>query len=286
MRMTGRREHGSGRGGPAEKDTLLIRFLYRTLPGRCLLRGLTAPSFSKMMGRLLSSRPSRILVPYYIRRYRIDMTGCLKTHFDSFNDFFTREKVLTIEAGARDVISPCDGFLSCYTIGDDLTLRIKKSRYTTAGLLRSDALAAEFSGGDALVFRLEPRHYHRYLYCLDGKIERTMTIPGILHCVRPTACGTYPVYTENARQYTVIRSPGAGTVVQMEIGALMVGRICNHGMEHYAVKGREKGWFEFGGSTIVLLFQKGAVDLRAIKKDLPEGTERPVCIGEVIGQSG
>lgn len=43
----------------------------------------------------------------------------------------------------------------------------------------------------------------------------------------------------------------------MEVGAMMVGRITNHeAVPGYVTRGEEKGYFEFGGSTIILLTQK------------------------------
>ena len=53
-----------------------------------------------------------------------------------------------------------------------------------------------------------------------------------------------------------------GKVVQVEVGALMVGRIQNHHEAGPMARGAEKGYFEFGGSTIVLLLEKNRVKIR------------------------
>ena len=71
----------------------------------------------------------------------------------------------------------------------------------------------------------------------------------------------------------------------MEVGALLVGRIVNYHEEHSFVRGEEKGRFEFGGSTIVLLFEKGSVNFpEELFRYSREGYEKRVKLGEKIGE--
>ena len=265
------------------KESIFLRFLYNTIPGRYLLKLLVQPSVSRAAARFLSSAASRPLIGYYLRKYKIDLTRCEKKTFNSFNDFFTRKKHIDICPDDLSVISPCDGYLSIYQIGDDLRMQIKHSAYTVEELLESNELASGFEGGICCVFRLEPQHYHRYLYPVSGTIQEEKVIPGVLHCVRPVACSRFPVYIRNSREYVLIQNDILGSVIQMEVGAMLVGRINNHHHDTSAKRGMEKGYFEYGGSTIILLFRKDAVQLPPQFKDAV-GTERemPIAIGQPL----
>lgn len=204
--------------------------------------------------------------------------------YRSFNDFFTRHK--TIKAIRDDVsaLTPCDAFLSVYRISDTLTMNIKHSEYTIADLLDDKELARRFEGGLCCVFRLEPQHYHHYLYPVDGTIKLRKRIYGVLHSVRPVCCEAYPVWFHNSREYVLIDSPLFGNVVQMEIGALLVGKI-NNSSGDTAVKGTEKGYFEYGGSTVILLFEKDSISLLPdYDAVIDTKEETPVKAGRILGQ--
>ena len=112
-------------------------------------------------------------------------------------------------------------------IEKDSEFTIKHTRYSVEDLLQDKSLAARFEGGKALVFRLTPANYHRYCYPAEGRVLSEKKIPGVLHCVRPVALCSVPVFAQNSREYQVIRTERFGTMVQMEIGALLVGKITN-----------------------------------------------------------
>ena len=117
----------------------------------------------------------------------------------------------------------------------------------------------------------------------DGRILETKTLPGVLHTVRPIAFRRYPVFSENAREFAVLQTANFGKVIQMEVGALFVGRIVNHPLTEFT-RGQEKGKFEFGGSTVILLLQR---DVAVIDGELLENTrsgfESIVRLGQKIG---
>ncbi len=268
-----------------KKETLSIRFLYQTIPGRAILKFLTKPFLSNTAGQFLGSRFSRWLIPLFIRKHNISMDGFEGRKFHSFNDFFTRKRTLgQIDITPNHFISPCDGYLSIYPISQDQVYHIKHTEYHLQDLLKSRALAQKFSGGTCLIFRLTPQNYHRYCYVCNGTKMESRVIPGILHCVRPTAYASFPVFTENSREYTRIRTQQFGEIIQMEIGALLVGKIKNHPKKGNVLQGMEKGYFEFGGSTILLLAQKGrlSVDSQFIK-NTKMGLETEVRLGEKVG---
>lgn len=271
------------------KDSLALRFLYRTLPGRLVLKLLAQPRVSQMAGRFLSSSASRWIVPYYVRRYHICMDNIEVSAggFSSFNAFFTRKRKL--ESGDMTyghIVSPCDGLLSVEKITNNTVFDIKHAKFTLEDLLRDKELANRFQDGVLLIFRLTPQHYHRYGYAVEGKVLCARKIRGKLHCVRPIALRTVPVYAQNSREYEVIAAGKFGVVVQMEIGALLVGKINNFREKtdkRRVWAGDEKGYFAFGGSTIVVILQKESVVLNEALYDRQIGSgEIPVQKGEFI----
>lgn len=263
-------------------ESLSLRFLYRTACGRALLKALVKPGLSRFVGRFLDSPCSKPLIGPFRRRNGIDMRGVIVPEggFLSFNSFFCRQRSdLSVDRDPRYLVSPCDGLLSVFPIGEDSRFAIKHTDYSLEELLQDPALAGEFRDGLALIFRLTPAHYHRYIYPEDGVVLREKKIPGELHTVRPIATEQVPVYVRNSREYALLQSENLGSLVQMEVGALLVGRITNLPTSGFVTRGQERGYFEFGGSTIVLLLRKGTV------KMLPAFSEEeiPVCLGQRIG---
>ena len=239
-----------------------LEFLYGTAPGRLLLRGLTRPWFSRLGGRVMDSRLSALAVPGFIRRHGIDMGGCPRDRFDSFNDFFTRRLApgeRPVDPDPDGLLSPCDGRLALWPIRPDGRFPVKGTAYTLEGLLRDGALAERFAGGTLWLFRLSPEDYHRYIWPADGERGPAVRIPGLYHTIQPLERGQRPVYHENTREYCLLATDRFGPMVMMEVGALLVGRIVNEPDEGPAVRGAEKGHFAFGGSTVILLTEKDAV---------------------------
>ncbi len=273
------------------KDSLLLRFLYGTVPGRAVLKFLAWPGVSKLGGRFLSSRISRLAVPYYIKKFHIDMADIEVPAggFPSFNAFFIRKRRhVGFDSAYDHLSSPCDGYLTIADITEGTVFFVKNTAFSLEDLLCDTELAAKFRGGSAFIFRLTPAEYHRYCYAADGNIVRGEKIPGKLHCVRPIALRNMPVFVQNSREYQVIRTEHFGMMVHMEIGAMLVGKIRNDSgylKKGCVRKGGGKGYFEFGGSTIVLLTQKGMIspDPALYKRKDGEG-EIPVHMGECIGQ--
>lgn len=245
----------------------LLSFLYTNIFGRMLLKPLIQPQVSKLAGRYLSSAHSKWLISKFIERNEINMDIYEECDYSSFNDFFTRK----IKPDSRPVpedldvlISPCDCLATVYPIQENTTFSIKNTEYTLRSLLRSPRLAKRFRSGYAYILRLTVEDYHRYLYSVSGKQSKNYHIDGTFHTVNPIANDYLPIYKENTREYTVIHSKEFGDVLQMEVGALLVGKISNHKQSTVVTRGEEKGFFEYGGSTIVVLTQKGRVTPRSV----------------------
>lgn len=259
-----------------------LEFLYGTAAGRVLLKPLTAPALSHLAGRILDHPVSKILIPGFVSRNHIPMEEYQETSYHSFNDFFCRKikpSLRPIDPLPEHLIAPCDGLLSVYPISQDLVIPVKQSRYTISSLLRNSALAKKFEGGYCMVFRLCVDHYHRYCYPDDAVRSAEVKIPGVYHTVRPVALEALPVFLENTREYCLLRTRHFKTIVQMEVGAMLVGRICNPPSARQVRRGQEKGFFQYGGSTIILLVQKDQVHMSGVYR---AAREVPVHMGQEI----
>lgn len=280
------------KGYVTENNSLQDRFLekmYGSAIGRAILKPLVNPILSQAGGRILDSRISALAVPAFIRHAEIDMKDYERRKFRSYNDFFTRQ----LREGARKInmvpehfISPCDSRVSVYPIDGKCHVKIKHTSYTVSELLKNPVLAKRYEGGYIWVFRLCVDDYHRYIYIDDGFESRRVHIPGVLHTVNPVANDVYPIYKENTREYALLKTMNFGTVLMMEVGALMVGRIENVPLRGRVKRGKEKGNFAFGGSTIVLMTQKNRVMPDPdIFRNSEYGIETRVHLGEKIGVS-
>ena len=271
-----------------KKESLALRFLYKTILGRLVLKLLCLPCVSRLCGSFLDSKASKLLIMPFVRKNRIDLGEYYSDDFKSFNNFFSRrikEGQRPIQEDPSVLVAPCDGLLSAYRITDDTVIPVKQSRYTISSLLGDSPVAERYKDGICLVFRLCVDHYHRYCYIDSGAKGGNTFLPGKLHTVRPIALEQFPVFTQNCREYTVIRSENFGSIVQMEVGAMLVGKIKNYHGEKIVKRGEEKGMFLYGGSTIIILMEEGQVQLPQAFYDAAEAqTEIPVKMGQQIGQ--
>lgn len=267
------------------KESHLTAFLYKTYLGRLILKLINSLWLSKIIGKFLCTKISKCLINPFIKKNKVNMEDYEIINYYSFNDFFSRN----IKDNKREIgkyfISPCDAKLRVYNINKDLLFKVKNSEYKIEDLLEDKSIAKKYNDGYALVFRLAVEDYHRYCYVDNGNQEYNRYIKGILHAVRPVALYQYPVFIQNSREWTILHTINYGDIIQMEIGALMVGKIVNLHSNYNFKKGEEKGYFQFGGSTIILLVQKDKV---IIEQDILDNSinniETIVKYGENIGK--
>ncbi len=239
-----------------------VKFLYNTFIGSICLRFITFRFISKIVGCYLDSKLSKKRIKKYIKNNSIDMSLFVEEDYKSFNDFFTRrikpeKRPFTLKE--NEFPSPCDGKVSIYKINEHSSFKIKGFTYTVETLLRNKDLASKYKDGYCLVIRLSVEDYHRYFYIDECSKSSNTFIKGKLHTVQPYALSKRKVFSENCREYTTMNTKNFGDVTQVEVGAMMVGRIANNHQEGVFSRGEEKGKFEFGGSTIVLLIEKDKV---------------------------
>lgn len=271
------------------KANCILRFLYNTHIGRVILKVLTLPVISRAVGLFLDSPFSIWLIPIMVKRNHIDLSEYEKQKYESFNDFFTRKIKYPnrkFDMDEKSFVSPCDAKLSVYNIDENSVFKIKDSYYTLDDLLDEEETAHEYEGGLCLIFRLCVDDYHRFFYVDDCYEDGYRFIKGELHTVQPIAFEHYNVYKRNAREYTILVTDNFGTLIQVEVGALLVGKIKNHHKGGKQGRGYEKGMFEFGGSTVVLLVRKDKVIIdEEIVNNTNNNKETVVKAGEIIGRA-
>ena len=229
------------------------------------------PGFSKWYGKRMSTPDSRSRVAPFIEKYRLEESDFEKKadEFTSFNDFFYR----TLAPGARpidpapeSIVFPADGRHFGFTNAEDVAgVFIKGQKWSLEKLVGDPALAEKFKGGSLVLSRLCPVDYHRYHFPVAGTPGETQNIRGPLFSVSPIALRQKLSYLwENKRTVTVLETEKIGTVICMEIGATCVGTIHQTFQPGSPVeKGAEKGYFAFGGSSTITLFEPGKVQLEA-----------------------
>ncbi|KAI0067215.1 hypothetical protein BV25DRAFT_1819523 [Artomyces pyxidatus] len=251
-----------------------IRLLYKGARGR--LEGARArrllKSLSIKQGIKYDSPESVHDIPNFIQFHNLNVDEIQDPidSFKTFNEFFYRKlkpsarPVDSIDDPNRLVSAADSRLLAFETVSEATRLWIKGREFTVARLL-GDAYKGQFdryTGGALVIFRLAPQDYHRFHSPVDGTIGPMTYISGEYYTVNPQAIRTtLDVYGENARKIVPIDSPQFGRVMAVCIGAMMVGTIKTTPAEGEQVKrGQELGYFAFGGSTVVMLFEKGVVE--------------------------
>ena len=262
-----------------------LLFLYNNPIGRILLKIVINPATSRFYGWLKSRPSSAKDIPAFIEEHNIDMSDFIDRRYNSFSDFFTRrlrDGARKIDMSDRALISPADSKLLVYSIDDDLMMHIKGSDYTVNELVDNKTDVSRYNGGYALVFRLCMDDYHRYCFVDKGMVVSSYKVKGKLHTVSSIS-KDYKIYKENARVVNVLNTENFGEMVQIEVGALLVGSIVNREVTSFA-KGEEKGYFEPGGSTVIILLRNDDASIDAdILEQSAQGIETVVKYGESIG---
>ena len=270
-------------------DSGFLRFLYRPVLGAPLRFLMTRKWVSQLGGAYMDAGISKYRIAKFVKSNHIDLSDYEDRPYSSFNDFFTR-KILpykrVFSSDPADFCSPADSRLSAFKVEENAVFTIKSNPFTLEELLCDKALAKEYAKGMVLVFRLSVDDYHRYAFFDGGKVASAPRyVPGAFHTVRPIAFAHQRrVLCQNAREVTVLQTENFGKAIQIEVGAMMVGRIVNHPKEEF-LRAEEKGYFAFGGSTVVLILKEGAVELDPVFfENTANGLETRVLCGETIGK--
>lgn len=253
----------------------MLQFLYNTVLGRGLLKIIFARRwFSKLVSLYYKSPFSKNKIKRFSKRYNIK----LDKEYKNFNDFFIRKKEVATNTNSKELIAIADSYLSVYNV-DNSSFKIKNSRYNLSELICDKKLAKEYEGGIILIYRLALNNYHRYVFLDNGRLIYKNNIKGELHTVRKVS-SRYKVFVRNSRVINIMETENFGDVLQVEVGAILIGKIVNHDISDFS-KLDEKGYFEYGGSTIIQVFKKDKIKL---DKRIKPNVENVVKIGEKVGE--
>ena len=275
-----------------EKETIaaekLLRFICENPVGRVSLLYLsTRKVTSRLYGMYCRTRYSARAIPAFIRDYQVDMSGC-KENYDSFTEFFTREKEgIRFPEELGMLGSPCEGLASVYTdIDPDSQYAAKDSMFSLSELFGDKDMAESYRGGAIVRLRLTPVNYHRMHFFDDGVIVGTKTIDGALYSVNPLALNRIArLYCRNKRALIQFSSVNFGDVVLVEVGATFVGSIvhCFESGEQVS-RGQQAGYFMPGGSLVLMFFRKGAYKpCESLLNQTAAGFETKVAVGTPLG---
>jgi phosphatidylserine decarboxylase len=272
-----------------------LRWTYGTSPGRLALKLFVRRSLlSRYYGWRMGLRYSANRILPFIVDYGLDVDEFAKSAlaFKTFNEFFCRALkpgARPIAPGERLAVLPADGrHLAFQNVDAAAGFYAKGQRFDLKAFLGDEALAAKFAGGALLISRLCPVDYHRFHFPVAGTPGEARLINGFLYSVSPIALRqNLACLWENKRMVTLVESPVFGTVAVCEIGATMVGSIFQSFVPRRAVgRGEEKGWFKFGGSCVVTIFQPGRIRLDAdLVEQTAAGLEVYARMGERLGEA-
>lgn len=248
------------------------------------------PLFSQLFGFWQKQSWTKRNVVPFIQKYGIDINEFLDPvdSYHCFNDFFIRKLKPEARpvAAAEDVaVIPADGRYYFYPQIDQVDgFLIKGEKFKLSSLLEDEALAAKYQQGAMVIARLCPTDYHRYHFPVDCVPSDTQLINGWLYSVNPIALKkNIQIFVQNKRCVTILETKKFGKVLFVEIGATSVGSMIQtyEPNKHYP-KGAEKGYFSFGASSLILLFEPNTITFDA---DLIEATRQGLEIKCLLGQS-
>ena len=268
-----------------------LTWLYNNPVGEATMFTLVKRKFvSSLYGNMMDQPSSADKIQPFVDEYNIDMNIIQNPKFNSFNDFFTRKlkaEARPINNDSHVIISPADGKILAYADISNADFIIKGFRFNVSSFLADAELAKKYKSGSLIVIRLAPYDYHRFHFPVSGEVSKPVLVEGDLYSVNPMALRQMAeIFILNKREYVSISTFQFGDVIMAEVGATMVGSIIQTYEKTNAVAGNEKGFFKFGGSTVVLLFEKNKIIIDTdLLKNTAVGLETEVKMGERIANA-
>lgn len=247
-----------------------LRWTYGSPLGRLSLHALVKrAAFSRWYGRRMDAPTSRRKVSPFISTYKVDASEFAEPPgaYRTFNEFFYRK----LKSGARPIdpdpahaVFPADGrHFGFQDVSKLEGIFVKGEVFDLHRLLGSDELTHPFRDGAMVLSRLCPTDYHRFHFPVSGLAGAPHLIDGPLFSVNPIALRrNIHIFAENKRAVSRIASEEFGMVVMVEVGATCVGSFdYTFTPGERVAKGAEKGFFKFGGSSTITLFERGRIQL-------------------------
>jgi len=268
-----------------------IRFLYNHSFGSRLNRFIArTPLISKAFGWWQKQFWTRRAVIPFIEAYDVDADEFLDSpnSYRSFNDFFIRKlkpESRPIDQNTESAVMPADGrYLFFQNIAHTEGYIVKGKKFSLQSLLGDEELANQYARGSMVIARLCPTDYHRFHFPVDCIPGAPKLVNGALYSVNPLALRkNINIFTENKRYITELDSKVFGKVLFIEVGATCVGSVHQtYTPDQPCKKGDEKGYFSFGGSSIIMLFEPNKIHF---DDDLIKASQQRIEIRCLMGQS-
>ncbi len=265
-----------------------LSFLYKnSFISKCILYVVaSSPLISRVYGWVQKTGWSKKKIKPFIQKFNVDTSEFAQSvhEFTSFNDFFIRKLRPHVRPIANDLCLPADGrYFAIEALSDKSAFLVKGATFNLPAFLGDAELAKRYEGGNLLLARLCPVDYHRVHFPVSCTPRAPVKISGGLYSVNPLATKKTPsIFWENKRERISLETKEYGTVQCVLVGATNVGTI------HYSftpnthyTRGEELGYFSFGGSALVLLFEKGVCTLA---KDIVSASEKGIEVLCKMGQ--
>lgn len=272
-----------------------VKWLYNSFWGKFLSNSLVKAPLSILYGQLQDLPISKNKIPGFIENFQIDMSEFLPEKgkdelepYSSFNTFFVRE----FKDGAREIEKSPDKmpafsearYFGYSSITDDKTIPVKGKFLNAQELLSNSKWTETFKDGPLLLARLCPVDYHRFHFPDSGHVLDHYKVGGLYHSVNPIALkAKEDIFSTNVREVTILETENFGKIAYVEVGAICVGRIEQSTDLTTFKRGQEKGYFLFGGSTVIIIGEKGKWSPSSDIIDYTnKGMETYIQLGDVV----
>lgn len=269
-----------------------VKWLYNSPVGKFLSHSLVSAPISIFYGELQDLPSSRKKIPNFVKNFQINMDDFLPepgqpAHdpYSSFNQFFIRQ----FKEGKRSFVEQSDimpafceaRYYGYDSIRDEEEIPVKGKFLNAKDLLKKEEWIETFQDGPLLLARLCPVDYHRFHYPDNGKVLDYYPVGGLYHSVNPIALkAKEDIFSTNVREVTILETENFGKLAYVEVGAIMVGKIVQSSNLKDFKRGDEKGYFLFGGSTVIVIGEKGKwKPSEDITKNTQNGMETYLHIG-------
>ena len=230
-------------------------WLFASKMGRFTNRIISLPQFSQWIALYAKSSFSRTKISSFRREFQINDTDFVDSNYKTLNEYFIR----SFKPGARVFASASDEFASPaegYAIAATSEFLPVKGITANASALLSRQ--PQFLISCSCSIRLTPKEYHRFHFPMDGEIVDQYEVDGKLYSINPTTLAYEPnLFIRNKRLVLHLKFKSGNQCYLILIGATYIGSVISHKKKGDRFrKGDEAGFFEFGGSTAVILFDK------------------------------
>jgi phosphatidylserine decarboxylase len=279
-----------------------IKFLYSSGAGKHFGALFTNKYFSQVYGAFQDLPTSHRKVRPFIEKFNIPIDDYepgsrpsldARDSYRTFNEFFIRKfklgkRSFVVEPNRMPAFAEAR-YVGFEAVSEKQVYPVKGYYLKASDLIGNDQIAKIFEGGPLVIARLCPVDYHRYHYPDSGKILEHYRVPGAFDSVNPLALKfKNQIFIKNERQVTIIQTENFGRIAYIEVGAICVGKIVqSHSWTKPFMRGQEKGYFLFGGSTVVILGEKGAwKPSQDIITNTNKGIETYLQLGQEVALKG